>query len=71
MPPQLFPNENNSQVSDGFMHNFCSIMLRLCRPFCTNYREGKILRVDPTYPAVPTVSCTLNSGCGIMKLMIG
>ncbi|XP_066250043.1 ubiquitin conjugation factor E4 A [Euwallacea similis] len=55
-PPQLFPNENNSQVSDGFMLNFCSIMLRLCRPFCSNYKDGKILKVDPTYPAVPTVN---------------
>lgn len=71
MPPQLFPLENNSQVSDGFMHNFCSIMLRLCRPFCTNYRDGKILKVDPTYPAVPTVSHALSSVYGIIKLMIG
>ncbi|CAG9770952.1 unnamed protein product [Ceutorhynchus assimilis] len=56
-PPHLYPNENNnSPVSDGFMLNFGSIMLRLCRPFCSNYKDGRILKVDPTYPAVPSIN---------------
>ncbi|XP_030751488.1 ubiquitin conjugation factor E4 A isoform X2 [Sitophilus oryzae] len=51
-PPELNP-ANYTTVSDGFMINFCSILLRLCRPFCSNFKEKKILKVDPTYPAVP------------------
>ncbi|XP_050300790.1 ubiquitin conjugation factor E4 A [Anthonomus grandis grandis] len=58
-PQATFPNESNSPVSDGFMLNFCSIMLRLCRPFCSNFKDNKILKVDPTYPAVPTVNDAL------------
>ncbi|XP_060534633.1 ubiquitin conjugation factor E4 A [Cylas formicarius] len=50
-PPELNP-ANYTTVSDGFMLNFCSIMLRLCRPFCNNLKDKKILKVDPTYPAV-------------------
>ncbi|KAL1516645.1 hypothetical protein ABEB36_000530 [Hypothenemus hampei] len=55
------PNENNTQVSDGFMLNFSAILLRLCHPFCENYKDGKILKVDPTYPAVPTVNDASNT----------
>lgn len=41
-----------SCVSDGFMINLSNIILRLCQPFCTDARSGKILKVDPTYSAV-------------------
>lgn len=51
-PPELNP-ANYTTVSDGYMLNFCNIMLRLCKPFCSNFRDRKILKVDPTYPAVP------------------
>ncbi|KAK0174457.1 hypothetical protein PV327_010224 [Microctonus hyperodae] len=36
--------------NDGFMINLCSILLRLCQPFCTRNHE-KIPKIDPTYCA--------------------
>lgn len=38
-------------VGDGFMINLTDVLLRLCRPICSEVRDGKILRVDPTYCA--------------------
>lgn len=40
-------------VSDGFMVNLANIALRLCQPFCVKLEDKKILKVDPTYCAVP------------------
>ncbi|KAF7283738.1 hypothetical protein GWI33_022990 [Rhynchophorus ferrugineus] len=51
-PPELNP-ANYTTVSDGFMINFCNILLRLCKPFCADFKDKKILKVDPSYPAVP------------------
>ncbi|CAH0547613.1 unnamed protein product [Brassicogethes aeneus] len=51
-PPEMNP-ANYTTVTDGYMVNFCSVMLRLCEPFSANFRDKKILKVDPTYCAVP------------------
>jgi ubiquitin conjugation factor E4 A len=51
-PPDLNP-ANFTNVSDGFMINFGNVMLRLCHPFCSNFKDKKILKVDPTYCSVP------------------
>ncbi|XP_034950370.1 ubiquitin conjugation factor E4 A [Chelonus insularis] len=40
----------SSVVSDGFMLNLGNVLLRLCKPFCTNFDE-KIPKIDPTYCA--------------------
>lgn len=48
-----------SSVSDGFMINLADVILKLCLPFCSDISTGKILKVDPTYCAVP-VSSTYN-----------
>lgn len=40
-------------ASDAFMMNLANITLRLCQPFCTGLNDGKILKIDPTYLAVP------------------
>lgn len=40
-------------VSDGFMLNFMAVLLHLSQPFCSDVKNGKILKVDPTYCAVP------------------
>ncbi|CAG9818490.1 unnamed protein product [Phaedon cochleariae] len=40
-------------VTDGFAINLCHLLLGLCQPFCGNIADGKILKVDPTYYAVP------------------
>ncbi|KAG5887926.1 hypothetical protein JTB14_003022 [Gonioctena quinquepunctata] len=40
-------------ATDGFMINMCNLMLGLCQPFCSKVRDEKVLRVDPTYCAVP------------------
>lgn len=40
-------------ASDGFMINISNVLLRLCHPFCSNVEDKKILKVDPTYCAVP------------------
>ncbi|XP_046484062.1 ubiquitin conjugation factor E4 A [Neodiprion pinetum] len=39
-------------VSDGFMLNLSSILLRLCQPFCTKLNDSKLLKIDPTYCSV-------------------
>ncbi|KAJ9594013.1 hypothetical protein L9F63_014573, partial [Diploptera punctata] len=39
-------------VSDGFMLNLSSVLLRLCQPFSSDYSDPKLLRIDPTYCAV-------------------
>lgn len=39
-------------VSDGFMLNLSSVLLRLCLPFCGDLNDVKLLRIDPTYCAV-------------------
>lgn len=44
---------NSTTVTDGFMINFGNVMLRLCKPFCHNFKDKKILKVDPTYSTVP------------------
>ncbi|XP_014246421.1 ubiquitin conjugation factor E4 A [Cimex lectularius] len=36
-------------ISDGFVINLTSVMLRLSQPFITDQR--KLLKIDPTYPA--------------------
>lgn len=46
--PAIYTN-----VSDGFMINLCNLMMRLCQPFCLKIRDEKVLKVDPTYWAVP------------------
>ncbi|KAJ8924936.1 hypothetical protein NQ315_001099 [Exocentrus adspersus] len=51
-PPELNP-ANYTSVTDGFMLNICDITLRMCQPFCSNFKDNKILKVDPTYCAVP------------------
>lgn len=40
----------NSTVSDGFMLNLSSVLLRLCQPFISD-SSSKILKIDPTYCA--------------------
>ncbi|XP_012254969.2 ubiquitin conjugation factor E4 A [Athalia rosae] len=39
-------------VSDGFMLNLSSVLLRLCQPFCSKLNDSKLLRIDPTYCSV-------------------
>lgn len=39
-------------VSDGFMLNLGSMLLKLCQPFCTDLKDPKLLRIDPTYCSV-------------------
>lgn len=36
-------------VSDGFMLNVGSVLLRLCQPFCINLNDDKVPKIDPTY----------------------
>lgn len=55
--PELNP-VTYSSASDAFMINFSNVLLRLCNPFCANIEDRKILKVDPTYCAVP-VSCSI------------
>lgn len=43
---------NSNTVSDGFMFNLNSLLMRLCQPFCNLDNLNKILKVDPTYCAV-------------------
>ncbi|XP_014206273.1 ubiquitin conjugation factor E4 A isoform X2 [Copidosoma floridanum] len=40
-------------VSDGFMLNLGTVLLKLCQPFCENLQpdDTRILKVDPTYSA--------------------
>lgn len=42
-----------TSVGDGFVINLVTLLLRLCQPFCGNVSDQKILKVDPTYCAVP------------------
>lgn len=49
--PDLNP-EAMTLVSDGFMLNLSSVLLRLCQPFCSSKNMNKCLKVDPTYCAV-------------------
>lgn len=46
--PAIYTN-----VTDGFMINMCNLLLRLCQPFCSKVKDERILKVDPTYCAVP------------------
>ncbi|KAK2589180.1 hypothetical protein KPH14_001996 [Odynerus spinipes] len=39
-------------VSDGFMLNLGSVLLRLCQPFCIKVDEIKVPKINPTYCAV-------------------
>lgn len=39
-------------VSDGFMLNLSTVLLRLCQPFCTKLNDAKLLKIDPTYCSV-------------------
>ncbi|XP_063221072.1 ubiquitin conjugation factor E4 A [Bacillus rossius redtenbacheri] len=39
-----------TSVSEGFMLNLSAVLLRLCRPFCSD--PEKYLRIDPTYCSV-------------------
>uniref|UniRef100_A0A1Y1K3I1 Ubiquitin conjugation factor E4 A n=1 Tax=Photinus pyralis TaxID=7054 RepID=A0A1Y1K3I1_PHOPY len=47
-----FNLSNGNTVTDGFMLNITTVLLRLCHPFCVNIKDGRILKVDPTYCAV-------------------
>lgn len=38
-------------VSDGFMLNLATVLLRLCQPFCGKLNDPKVLKIDPTYCA--------------------
>ncbi|XP_012272749.1 ubiquitin conjugation factor E4 A isoform X2 [Orussus abietinus] len=40
-----------NSVSDGFMLNLGSVLLRLCQPFCGRPNDTKVLMIDPTYCA--------------------
>ncbi|VEN40294.1 unnamed protein product [Callosobruchus maculatus] len=40
-------------VTDGFMLSLCNLLLSLCQPFCSKIKDEKILKIDPTYCAVP------------------
>nr|CAH7712924.1 unnamed protein product [Callosobruchus chinensis] len=40
-------------VTDGFMLSLCNLLLSLCQPFCSKIADQKILKIDPTYCAVP------------------
>lgn len=40
-------------VSDGFMINLTTVLLHLTQPFCSEIKNNKVLKVDPTYCAVP------------------
>lgn len=51
-PPELNP-ANYTSVTDGFMINMCNVTLRMCQPFCSNFKDNKILKVDPTFCSVP------------------
>lgn len=51
-PPELNP-ASYTAVCDGFMITFGSVMLSLCTPFCQDFNDRKILKVDPTYCGVP------------------
>lgn len=50
--PELNP-DIYTNVTDGFMINMCNLLLRLCHPFCSKIEDERMLRVDPTYAAVP------------------
>ncbi|GLH02118.1 Ubiquitin conjugation factor E4 A [Gryllus bimaculatus] len=39
-------------VSDGFILNLSSVLLHLCQPFCSDLKDVKLLKIDPTYCAV-------------------
>ena len=43
--------ESSWVVSDGFMLNLETVLLKLCQPFCTKPDDPKILKIDPTYCA--------------------
>ncbi|XP_018564098.1 ubiquitin conjugation factor E4 A [Anoplophora glabripennis] len=51
-PPELNP-ANYTSVTDGFMINMCNVILRMCQPFTSYFKDNKILKVDPTYCSVP------------------
>ncbi|CAG9864352.1 unnamed protein product [Phyllotreta striolata] len=44
-------------VTDGFMLNLCNLLLSLCQPFCSKGKDERVLKVDPTYCAVPNEDC--------------
>jgi ubiquitin conjugation factor E4 A len=43
--------EASACVSDGFMLNLGTILLRLCEPFCSESADPNLLHIDPTYCA--------------------
>ncbi len=57
MMQQLMPVEH-SHISDGFALNLCSVLLRLCEPFMKPPNNPKLLKIDPTYCAVVSISTT-------------
>lgn len=48
-------------VSDGFMLNLGAVLLQLCMPFCASPDDPKLLKIDPTYGAVPPEECASKS----------
>ncbi|XP_057672710.1 ubiquitin conjugation factor E4 A [Diorhabda carinulata] len=50
--PELNPAIYTS-VTDGFMLNLSNLLLSLCQPFCSKTNDERVLKVDPTYCAVP------------------
>lgn len=46
--PAIYTN-----VTDGFMINMSNLLLSLCQPFSSKVKDQRILKVDPTYCAVP------------------
>ncbi|KAK4872457.1 hypothetical protein RN001_014486 [Aquatica leii] len=56
LPDTMNPSNFNT-VSDGFMLNYVTVLLRFCQPFCTHTSVNKILKVDPTYCAVSNDEC--------------
>lgn len=52
-------------VNDGFMINLMTVLLHLSQPFCSDIKNNKILKVDPTYCAVPVSRCYTFKGVGL------
>jgi ubiquitin conjugation factor E4 A len=52
---EMGPMLSQSYVSDGFMLNLGSVLLRLCKPFTNGAKNPKMLKVNPTYSAVKCV----------------
>lgn len=50
--PALNPSSYMT-VNDGFMINLMTVLLHFSQPFSSDIKNNKILKVDPTYCAVP------------------